>query len=340
MLIVNNKTLPLNPTKGHELEEYSKQYQEKLKELQVRFPTGNIALRRNGYPKINRSPDGTTNMPEIPSMMLFKLTKTDSDGVTWGYCKGRPLIHSNGLVEVPPNDNTETFSSEIENIPLRTKPDYAFFIMYKSGLVGTEFQVYDPEGDKLKELMEKNAKLKVQSSIRDMDTEKMRMLAQAWGISKAGTKNEILLQEELENKVFTMEEAKKKTPTNLMLKGVAEFLAEMKDDDITRPKAIIQMGVDEKRITFNKSQSKYYFDDLELCYVPYDRHSDSQDYLAMILRRTESSEKWIAVLKGLLTKEYITTMDKYGLRWIAGQLGIAVNKKEDALRDDLLAQFS
>lgn len=339
-LIVNSKSLPNNASKEHELYEYVREYQQCVTDLKAKFPTGNIALRRNGYPKVNRSADGSINLPEVPAPIFIKLTsKPDSNGAVWGYCKGRPLIHPNGLVDVPPNDNSEVIDSEVLNIPLRSKPDYAFYIMYKSGLLGSEYTVYDPEGDKLAELMEKNAKLKVQSLIRDTEEEKLRMLSQAWGISKAGTKNILLLQEELENKVFSMEEERKKNPTNLMLKGVAEFIAESKNDEVSRPKAIIQMGFDDGRITFNGSQSKLYFDDTELCYIPSDRQTDKLAFLAQVLRNPDNSEKWMKVLRGLLSKDYIEKMDKYGKRWLAGQLGVPLNKKEEDLVKALLEQF-
>jgi hypothetical protein len=277
-------------------------------------------------------------MPENPAPIFIKLTRT-VEGVTWGYCKGRPLIHPNGLVEVPPNDNSMVIDSEVFHLDCKKQPDFAFFIMYKSGLLGTEYMVYDPEGDKLKELTEKNARLKVQSSIREFEEEKLRMLSQAWGVKEAGTKNMILLQEELENKVFSMDDAKKKDPTKLMLKGIAEFLAESKNDAVTRPKALIQQGIDDKVITFNHSDSNYYFNGNKLCYVPFNT-TERQDYLAQYLRNPENSEKWLDILKALVTKETIEKYDKYGIRWIAEQLGLALNKKEDVLRTELLEMFA
>ncbi len=334
MLIVNNKTLNPN-TKDTDLMEFAKEYRDKVQELQTHFPTGHIQLRRHGYPKMNKNADGTMNMPEIPAPIFIKYTRS-IDGAVWAYCKGRPLIHPNGLVEVPPNDNSEVLDGEVITLDIRNKPDHAFYIYFKSGVVGTEFQVYDPEGDKIRELTEKNNRLRVQSCIRDVSEEKLRLMAQAWGISGASSKNPLILQDELENKVFKMEEEKRKNATNLMLKGMAEFLAEYKDDTITRPRAILNMALDEKRLTFNAAQSKYMFDGVDLLYVPLNRHQDRDIFLANTITGGGYKEKWHSVLKGMITPEYVEGLDKYGLRWACEQFDIPLNQKEDKLRTALL----
>jgi len=343
MLIVNSKQLPANANKDSDMYMYVKEYQDCIADLKVKFPTGEIALKRNGYPKITKGfadDSMAKGMPEMPTPVIFKLTKT-VNGVTWGYCKGRPIIQPNGLVEVPPNDNSETFSNLIERIDIRSNPDFAFFVMYKSNLIGSHFTIYDPEGDKIRKLTENNDKLKVQFAIREgMDEEKLRMVCQSMEIKDAAKKNILILQEELEKKVFAMEERKKKEPTNLMLKGVPEFLAEIKNDDVTRPKAIIQFGIDEGKITFNPKDSHFYFDSADICYVPITRQSDRQDYLAFFLHNPENEQKWKDILKGLITIEYIDSMDKYGARWLAKQCGIPLNKKPEELITALHAEFT
>jgi hypothetical protein len=140
--------------------------------------------------------------------------------------------------------------------------------------------------------------------------------------------------------VFAMEESKKKNKSDLMAKGVSEFLAEIKNDDLTRPKALIQYGIDEKRIVFNGSQSKFYLDETELCFVPFDKQSTRQDFLSFVLRKPENKDKWQAVLKTLIDAEYVNKLDKYGARWVASQLDVPLNQKEDQLRDSLLALFA
>ena len=339
-LIANFKLLNPN-SKDPEVAPYQKEYEDGIKGLLERFPTGVVQLQRTGYPKpIPENKGDMLIQPELPQPVFIKLTKTDKDGVFWGYCKGRADIQANGLANVPPLDNTEALEGEVIAFDLKKKPDYAFFILLKSGIVGTLFHVYDPEGDRMKAAEEKNAKLRVQYAIREnLDDERLRMISSAWGIADAGTKHRILLQEELENKIFDMEERKKKESTNLMLKGVAEFLAETKDDDITRPKAIIQMALDDKRLTFNRANSYYYFDENELCYVPVDRQDNSIGFLAGVLRNPEHKDKWQLILKAVVNKEYIEGLDKYGVRWLATQMGLALNKKPEELVKALLAEF-
>jgi hypothetical protein len=336
MLIVNSKTLNPN-TKDPDIADFAKEYRDKVQELKTRFTSGHIQLRRNGYPKMNKNADGTMNMPEIPAPIFIKYTRTDANGAVWGYCKSRPLIHPNGLVEVPPNDNSEVLDGEVISLDLRGKPDHAFYIMFKSGVVGTEFQVYDPEGDRIRELTEKNKKLRVQSCIRDVSEEKLRLMAQAWGVKGASTRDPLILQDELEEKVFKMEEQKVKNPTNLMLKGIAEFLAEYKDDEITRPRAIVNKAIEEKRLTFNPVQSKYLFDGTDVLWVPPNRYEDKEFFLSQTITEVKHKDKWMLVLRGMLTPEYVEGLDKWGLHWACKEFDIPLNQKEDKLRTALLA---
>lgn len=340
MLIVNSKQLPVHADNKHEMYLFYKEYTDGLNELQARFPSGEIMLRRVGYPKVNVSPDGSSSLPEIPAPIMIKSVKTDKDGNIWGYCQGSPIIHPNGLCEIDQAKNTITIGDEILHLPLRSKPDYTFFIMYKSGILNTEYLVYDPEGDIIRELKEKQNRNQVTNAIwSNMSDEKVRMMAQAWGVRDAGKKDILILKEELESKVFFMEEEKQKDKTNLMLRGIAEFLADARNDEFTRPKSIIQFGVDEKRITYKSNH--FYFDGEDLTHVPFGREDQisRQEYLAQFFRDPQNKEKWQTVLKGLITREYIETLDKYGLKWLTQQFGIAQNQSEEKLRNALLELF-
>lgn len=338
-LIVNSKQLPDNATKDNELFKFVKEYQDGVSELKLRFLAGDICLRRNGYPRINKSPDGT-QINESPAPIYIKLTRS-VNGATWGYCKGRALIHPNGLVEVSPTDSYEDIGSEYIHINLSVQPDYAFFMMYKSGILGTEYTVYDPEGDRMKELREKNARNQVTNAIwSNMDEPKVRMMAGAWGIKDSNKADLLILKDDLEKKVLAMDEEKKKKPNELMLRGIDEFLADARNDEFTRPKALIQLGIDDKRITYSKNH--FYLDGAELCHVPFGKDTpvERQEFLAQFCRNPENKEKWLLILKGLLNKDYIEAMDKYGVRYFAGQFDLPLNQKEDALKTALLSEFA
>ena len=337
MLIVNSKQLPVNAGKDHELYSYANEYKAGIRDLEVRFPSGQIQLKRNGYPRMNKSQDGTPTLPEIPSPVFIKLTCSVDDAI-WSYCKGRPVIEANGLMSVREEENSEVLNGEVLHFDLKNKPDYVFYLMYKSGLLGSVYSVYEPEADKLRELETKNSRIKVTSLIwNDLPEDKLRMVCQAWGVKDSGKKNILLLKEEIENKVFAMESIKQKDTSNLMLKGIAEFIAETKADEITRPKAIIQHAVDEGRLVFNNS--RFYFDGNEVCYVPPDRHDTRMEYIAAFLRNSDNKEKWDTILRALITQDYVNKMDKYGKRWLASQSGVALNQKEEDLTKALLEAF-
>jgi hypothetical protein len=328
--------------KDYELAEYAKEYQSGINALNVRFPSGTIQLKRNGYPKVNKSLDPEMpSLPEVAPPIFIKLTRTDSTGVIWAYCKSRPKIEANGLASVPEGENSEVLDGEVISLNLRTQPDYAFFIMYKSNLLKGEFQIYDPEGDKLRELKEKQDRVRVQSMIwSDMDEAKLRAVAQAWGVSGVDKKDVLVVRDELEKKIYAMEENKKKHPENLMLRGLAEFIADLKTDEQTRPKQIVQMAFDSGKLKFHPKDQHMYFDELDLGFVPFDKQDDKSTFVLQILRDEKNKEKWIEILKTLVTKEYIEGLDKYGCRWLSTQVGIALNQKEESLRTALLEVFT
>jgi hypothetical protein len=340
MLIVNSKVLN-NNTQDPDLKSFDKEYQQGVADLRAKFPSGQIQLQRNGYPAINKSHDPNyPDMPEIAPPLYVKLSKMDSAGVVWSYCKGRPRILANGLAEVPEDQNSEELSGEVITLDLRNKPDYAFYFMYKSGLLKSHFHVHDPEGDRIKELEQKNAKIKVQYLIREgMDEAKLRTVSSAWGIPDAGKMNVLLLQDALEGKVFAMEEQKRKNPTDLSLRGVHEFIAEVKTDEVTRPKALIQLAIDDKRLIFSPSDSSYYFDGAKVCYVNTMGSKTKEDSIADFLRDERNKGKWQEMLRALVTEEYLNSLDKVGVRWLAAQMDIALNQKEPELRKALLEAF-
>ena len=346
MLIVNSMVLPINAPKGHVLEEYSKEYQRGLTDLKTRFPDGNITLKRNGYPRDAKRPQGSENllmMPDEAPPIFMKMTRTDDTGAVWGYCATSPKTEANGLVSVRDNENSEMLQGEMINLDLKNKPDHAFFFWYKSGQIGSNFSVHEPEKTRMEDLREKQERIRVQSLIwTDMDETKFKTVCQAWDISlKDGNKEKPMevLREEMETKVFEAEAIKQKDKTDLMARGIAEFLADIKSDEITRPKALLKHALDEKKLTYDKG--RYYFDGNEICFVPFERQDKTkrQEFLAQYLRNSDNSDKWLYILKALVDKEYIESCDKYGKRWLAEQVGIALNQSEDKLTTALLEYF-
>lgn len=346
-LIVNSKMLPLNPVKGHELEEYSREYQDGLNALKTRFPSGSIVLKRAGFPK---PPKQSTNdlilLPEEAPPIFMKLTRS-VNGVSWAYCRNAPKTEANGLVSVPVNDNSELLQGDMISLDLKKNPDYTFFFWFKSGQIGTNFSVYEPEADRMRELKEKQERIRVQSLIwADMDETKFKMVCQAWGITlkDKSTKEEKpmeVLRQEMEDKVFKGEEKKQKDKTDLMARGIAEFLADIKADEFTRPKALIQYAIEEGRIVYDKKNGHYYFEGADICFVPYGHQDPTlrQEFLAKFLRNTDNVDMWLSILKALVNKDYIEKCDKYGKRYLAGQVGIALNQKEEDLTSALLEYF-
>lgn len=334
MLIVNGKVLPANANKDHELFPMVDEYQRAIKKLKAEYPKGEITLARIGYPQVN-----PTGLAEDTPPIYFPMQNTDSSGVAWAYCKGRPVILPEGMRELAKEDRSEVLTDLIL-LDVNKKEDYAFYMMFKSGVLGTLFKVFDPDGDRLKELRLRNERREVEYAIsKGMDENKLRNVAASWGVEKAFDKDALLVQADLETKVFALDEKKKKDPTNLQLKGITEFLVEIKSDDFLMPKALVQKAIDYKKLVKDKQEQKYFLGDVEICYIPVNKRNDEVDYIASHLRHPDNKEKWDQFLNEMIDEDFINNGDKYSVRWLASQSGIAMNQQADVIRKLLLDKY-
>jgi len=334
MLIVNGSVLPANANKDHELFPMVDEYQRSIKKLKADYPKGEITLMRIGYPQTN-----PTGLAEDVPPIYFPMQISDGNGVSWAYCKGRPVIHPNGLRELPKEDRSEALGDLIL-LDINKKEDYTFYMMFKSGILNNIYRVFDPDGDRLKELRLRNERREVEYAIsKGMDESKLRNVAAAWGVEKAYEKDVLLVQADLETKVFALDDIKKKNPTNLQLKGITEFLTEIKADDYLMPKALVQKAIDYKKLVKDKQDQKYYLGDVEICYIPVNKRDDEVDFIAGYLRHPDNKEKWDQLLTEMIDEEFITSGDKYSVRWLAVQVGIPVNQQAEAIRKALLDKF-
>jgi hypothetical protein len=266
------------------------------------------------------------------------MQKSDGDGVLWAYCNGSPLLKDG--IRVLPNEMRSEEAGENIFIDIKKREDYAFYIMFKSGIVGSLFRVFDPERDRLKGLREKNEKRELSFAIsKGMDEQKLRAVAGAYGVEKAFEKDVLLVQDDLETLVIAMDEKKKKNPTNLMLKGISDFLAEIKSEDHLMPKAFIQMALDYQKMKWNAADRVFLLQDIEICTVPYDKVQDKISYCATVLRNPDNKDKWEKFLHEVLDEDYISGLDRYSIRWLAKEFDIPLNKKESELRTILLGKF-
>ncbi len=348
MILINGQVLPLNPVKNSGLEKYSQEYQNGIRDLKVRFPEGVITLKRHGFPKKAKpGQDGMLMLAEEAPPIIMKLTRPVGNDV-WAYCKGAPHKDKDtGFLKVPDDNNSLKLDGETLPLDLVANEDLVFFFWFKSGQL-TNFYVHEPEATRLSLLKEEQARKRVSSIILDMDEAKLEMVAMAWDVSiykdlKKKVKKPIeFLRDDLEKRVFKMEAEKQKDKTNLMARGVDEFLADVKTDEVTRPKAIIQSAIDEGKLAYDVKNGHWYFDGNDICFVPFNRNHDRtsrQEFLAQFLRNSENADKWDYILKESVNKEYIETCDKYGKRWLAGQCEIPLNQNEEDLTKALLEHF-
>ena len=342
MIIINSKILDANVP---ELKKYYDEYERGLKTLRANFPSGNIQLRRMGFPRpVKPQSEGAPLiMRENPAPIYMKLTKK-VDGVKWSYVKGDYKVEANGLVTPDPSNDTIDLSGEIISLNHKEDPDYAFFFYYKSKQIGNNFYVFDPEGDAIREAKAEKDRKRVEGLIwNDFDDNKVVLMCDAYGIAtkeKGGSDiNADVLRKKLVTKVFAMEDDKRKHPTDLQKRGVAEFLMEAKADEITRPKQLLQIAIQEKKVVYK--DGRFYLGDIDICTVPvmFQPIDKRQDYLATFLRTPNGAESWEMVLKETVDREYLDSLDKYGIWWLADQVGVRRNQQVPAIKQQVYEKF-
>lgn len=314
-------------------------YRAFVKEMGERFPSGMITFKRIGWPRQSKDPrdSGLDIFPEIPAPINLRPARNDN-GIYWAYCRGRAVIQANGLADIPP-DEYVILDGEVKSFDLKRDTDLLYFLVKKYPVFAHEYAVFDPEGDRKRELKDKNARIRLQSSIRDISEEKLRTMAGAWAIPESDSKDMLLLQDDLEKKVLSQEEFKKKNPTDFSIRGIDEFFADMKNDEVVRPKSFLQKAIARDVVTFNARNSHYYVGEMELCYVPVGSLDRRVEFLLQVLLKPENRERWVDILRQVVDQKQIEEMDKYGKRWLAGQVGVALNQKEEELTTALLGVF-
>lgn len=338
MLIVNNKILREGLSKNDELYSFLREYEEGIKNLERNYPRGVVQIKRIGYPKTPPPSTGDIILLPEPAPPIYIKATRDVNGVLWGYCSGRPVIHPNGLVEVPDNANIITLDGEYMTVDYKQRPDYAFYLIYKSGILGLYYEIYDPEGEAIRQAEEKNRYLKMQYLIREgMSEDKCRAVAASWGVTNVGSKHLAIVQEELEKKIIEGEKKKKESGyLSLSIRGIDEFIEEIKSEDWVRPKAIVQMAIDANVVTFRATDSSWYMGDQRLCYVPLDKTDEKREVLTRWFSDENNREIWHDVLRSVVDEDYISSLSKWGLRWLAGEFDIPLNQSIEKLKDALV----
>lgn len=316
MLLVNQKQLNTSNTDSkYELAAYAADYRKNLAQLREEYPDQKIRLQRTGWPK-------KSNGYERPVPPIILPAETMSNGEVWAYCKGRPTIEANGLATL--KETSIMLEGLSLTLDLKKDADLAVYLMCKTTFVGKFFQIKDP----IKEAKKRNEaalnELALKKTVYEglSDENKCRIVATSWGVANATRDNIYIVRENLEKKVKEAQKKKDSDASNRSLRGIKEFIDDVKGDPEIRRRSVFQYAIDTKKMRFDKITGWYVIGDRNVLYVPAAEFDNALQYAANYFGHSLKSEEWDMFLKDVVDEELVNMQDKGGMFWLAKELGL------------------
>ena len=323
MILVNQKILDTrNTDKNYDLIAYAEDYRSCLADLRKEYPDNKIRLQRVGWPKKSKS---TGISREVPPITL-PLSMTQN-GEVWAYSKTSAKIEPNGLADIKETSMMVTGLSW--TIDIAKDPDLAVYMMYKTPFINLYFVVKDAAKEARKLADAKRAELNLGKQIYEglSDDNKARMVAASWGVDGAMTDTPDQVRINLEEKVRAEQAKKDKNPETRSLRGIAEFIEDVKGDPAIRRRAALQYALDNKKMVLDRFTGWYMIGDRKVVYIPSEHLDTPLMYAGNYFGDSMKKEDWLMFLKDIVNEDFINIQDKQGIFWLAKELGIDVGVK-------------
>lgn len=356
-ILVNGKMLEtaiaLQKT-DHPLHEIAKEYTEGLKKLREQFPDGKIKFVRPGFPIKTKGVDskGREVMMVEPSRpALFPLEKKFAHPMRgeeiWSCCLQMPQLLPNGLWSIGKKKSLKV--DEFYIVDLNKQPDLAYYLAYiakfdRKGLLVID----DPKAETRKKADEKRRTVEINAAIWQMlkDEEQLRKIAAAYGVTGAYakrngeySKDADTLRFELEDQILKNE--KRRGKNDFSVKGISEFLEEMKVTDNVRLRAFIQNLIDEKKIVY-KPDGRFRVGEKAITQVPQSEIGRKFEWLCGFYAMPSNKDRLVELMKDVIDKEYLDNItDEKDHTWIAKSLGLSTSfKKKEELKSAVYDAFN
>lgn len=337
MILVNQQVLNTrNTEKGHPLYSYAEDYRKCLESLRREYVDNKIRLHRAGWPKKSKETGMNRDIPPV----ILPLSMT-YNGEIWAYTKVAPKIEANGLAEI--KEPYMQINGLSWTIDISKDPDLAVYLMCKTPFINKYFIVKDPEKEAKKRADAKRASLNLGKQIYEAlsDDNKLRIVAASWGVDGAMTDNADLVRENLEIKVLAEQAKKDKNPEIRSIRGIDDFLEDVKGDPAIRRRAALQYAIDNKKMSLDKFTGWYMIGDRKIVYIPAEKLDEPLMYAGNFFGDTMKREDWLMFLKDVVDEDFINKQDKQGVFWLAKELGIdvGVNVKAEEARAKLIEEY-
>ena len=341
MILINQERLIVSDALRKEddkLHAFAKVYTSALAELKKRFGTTVHFIRPDRPRHVKGATSVAGRIREMPSMtvpveaMSIPLTSTVViDGIpgsnTWTCSLGAPKPIAGNLWE-PGGQKSLILKSADLSINIDEQPDLAFYLFKISKLVKKGILKIKDAEEEANLIAEKEHLITERKMAvwKNLPSDKVAMLARAYGLNKVDDKSEAILRAELEAQLEKNDELKKRNPA---IKGTVEFIEEMKVTDSVILRAFVRKMLDEKRLTL--AFDKFKIGDKVVYHVPAKEIKRSHDALCQYLNAGNNEEKLKEFVRDLLYVEHVAVADRKELEWFAKVAGItsAFKTKED-----------
>jgi hypothetical protein len=345
MIIVNSKQLESTAftDESHPLHSQAVEYDRGIKYLsktygdQIKFVRPGYPQKTDGYDaKGNPAPNMKLDTP--PMLIPLKAKAIGKTGKEiWEVCDGTELLPNN--LWKATGKRSKSISEQLV-VNLRSEPELAFFLYYKSPAFASGLlKIDDPAADARMEGDRARAELDLQSALYQVlsDEEQLKVVAQAYGIAGTDKKHPDSIRKELRGVVLAGETKKKSDPS---ARGVKEFLDELKVTDSVRLRSLIKVAEDNKQIVWNPN-GKFMIGDREICKVPQADHHRKFDYLCQHLLNPANRPKLQDLLRDIVTKQYLDkTTDEKTFGWLGRMMEIQTAfKKAEELKELVYGVF-
>lgn len=341
MILVNGRQLDEAAFRNetHPLHNYAVQIRKGIEELKRKFGTS-IRFKRPGYPRSTEGVDHRGNkVPHMakptPSLRLPLKARVlgELGEEIWEVCTGaEPLANNMWKATGSRHKGIE----ETLTLSLDKDAELAFFIYYKSSALnrkpGKERKgiliIDDPnyiakeEGDKAR------AELELQTALYGVlaDEDRLKVMAQAWGITKTESKHPDLIRKELKSAVQLGEKNKRSDP---MAKGVKEFLEELKVTDAVRLRSLVKFAEDVSVLRWEKERGKYFSGERIIAQISPSDQGHRFDYLCNHLSNPANRGKLQDLLRDVVDRDYLDKIkDEKTYGWLARMMDIKTGFKK------------
>jgi hypothetical protein len=284
------------------------------------------------------------NMAEPPTIVRIPLEKyvamEDRGREKWSCCLRTPKLLPNNMWDLG-DERAVTIKGD-KLINLDTDADLAFYLTYISGFVkGKRLRIDDPKLTAKKIGDKRRDSIKRETAIWQMlaEEDKLRTVAQAYGVMNVHKKEPDDIRVELEKLLESNDKAKKNNP---MIKGTDDFLNDLKVTENVILRAFIQNAIDEKKLSY-KGDGYWRVGEKLILKVPqeYIEVDKRFNYICNYLGSTNNNDKLLDFLGDLITPEYLKDIkDNKTFLWLAKTNNInVVAQKPEKIKSAVLKHY-